>query len=96
MQHYEVTTSETIVRLEYSRSWIHGVFYSLFTLIVFVLDGSPPSDPPMSLVVRERVSGKVLYSDGPYFGAAGVDACNEALRVIEVLGVQGYIAREES
>lgn len=97
MNKYQVVADDAMVSLESSRSWFLQGLYWLLTAAIVLFDGSfVGSDPPLRLTVRDRRSGKLLHCEGPYFGAEAVAAADEAARVIRVLGVQGYIRREES
>ena len=50
----------------------------------------------MDLVIRDRYSRDVLYRDGTYWGEDGVAVAIEAKRVIDTLGVSGYVTRQTS
>jgi hypothetical protein len=63
-------------------------------IIGFYLSGEQALFAPVKVVIRDRVSGKVLYSEGPYEREVAVLVAEEASRVVKVLGVQGYLDRE--
>jgi hypothetical protein len=95
MKKFEIKSNEAIVSLEASRSWMIQGIYWLLTAVFAIFDGSfSPTDPPMNLVIRDVNSKKVRLKEGPYFGAEGVAMAGEASRVIEVLGIEGYIHRQ--
>jgi hypothetical protein len=92
---YTETTDEAVITLETSRSWLHQGVHWLVTSVIVLFDGSfMGEEPPMDLVVRDRQTGKKMYTSGPFSGTEAVDEALEAARVIRVLGVQGYVDRE--
>jgi hypothetical protein len=95
VKRYELVTDEALIRLEPSHSASRG-FYWLFNLVVAFFDGSMSTETPMDLVIRDRHSKDVVYRDGTFWGAEGVAVAEEAKRVIDVLGVNGYVRRQTS
>jgi hypothetical protein len=73
---------------------LQGVYWLIVSAIA-LFDGSfAGTDPPLDLVLRDPHDRRVLYRRGPLHGAEAVEDSKEAARVIQVLGVQGYIDRE--
>lgn len=95
MKRYELTTDEAVIRLEPSRSAARGLFW-LWNLFLAFFDGSIDGGTPMDLVIRDKRSRDVLYREGTFLGAEGVAMAEEAKRVIDSLGVNGYVRRQES
>jgi hypothetical protein len=92
---YTEITDETEITLEASRHWPHQAVHWLITTLIVLFDGSfMGEEPPMDLVVRDRRTGKKVYTSGPFTGAEAVNEAQEAARVIRALGIQGYVDRE--
>ena len=95
MKRYELSTAEALIRLEPSHSGQRGLYW-VFNLVFGFLGGAVDGDTPMDLVIRDRHTRDVLYREGTFSGAEGVVMAEEAKRVIDSLGVTGYIRRQES
>jgi hypothetical protein len=93
VKRYELTADDALIRLEPSHSGMRG-FYWLFNVVVFFLDGWLDADTPLDLVIRDPDSRAVLYRKGSFSGAEAIAAATEAKRVIDSLGVDGYVRRE--
>jgi hypothetical protein len=92
---YIEVTDDAEITLESSRNPVLQGLYWLISSAIVLFDGSyVGTDPPMDLVVRDREGHRVLYRKGPLHGADAVSEAQEAARVIRVVGVQGYVARE--
>ena len=95
MKRFELTTDEALVRLEPSHSAQRGLNW-LINLFLAFFDGSVDGGTPLDLVIRDRYSREVLHREGTFWGAEGVAAAEEAKRVIDSLGVSGYVRRQET
>lgn len=86
-----------MITLESARNPLLQGVYWLITSAIVLFDGSyVGTDPPLELVVRDRQSHRVLYRKGPFHGTEAVNEADEAARVINVLGIRGYVDRESS
>lgn len=90
-----MTTDEALVRLERSHSPLRGLYW-LMNLLLALFDGSVDGGTPLDLVIRDRYNREILYREGTFWGAEGVAAAEEAKRVIDSLGVNGYVRRQEA
>jgi len=92
---YREDLGDSVVTLESHQGWREAIHWVISTVLVF-FDGDTPEAGPWSarVVIRRSGSGRVLYSEGPYDADVARLAADEAVRVIRVLGVDGYIRRE--
>lgn len=83
---------DAVVTLEPHTGWRQGLHWAVSALLA-IFDGDTPESAPRSakVVIRNRHSGRVLYSEGPYDSEVAELVADEAVRVIRVLGVEGYI-----
>jgi hypothetical protein len=93
---YRNVIGNVVISTELSTSWLRELVHRLMSIVVFFFDGSSigPMNQRLKVVIRKRVSRKVLYSEGPYDGEVAILIAKEASRVVGVLGVQGYLDRE--
>jgi hypothetical protein len=91
---YRQTVEDAVVVLEPHVGLKQWLFRTVMVVAVFL--GDTPESAPRSakVVIRNRETGQVLYSEGPYDSEVAELIADEAVRVIRSLGVDGYIRRE--
>jgi hypothetical protein len=92
---YREVVDDVVVVLEPHTGWRQGFHWTVSVLLaVFDGDTPEPSPPSEKVVIKYRDSGRMLYSEGPYDAEVARLIADEAVRVIRVLGVDGYMRRE--
>jgi hypothetical protein len=95
MTKYTELTDEAEISLDASQHCLMQGLCWVLTAAIAMFDGSyAGSDPPLNLIVRDRRTGKIVHKAGPYHGAETVQEAQEAARSIRVIGIQGYVNRE--
>jgi hypothetical protein len=92
---YRQAVGDAVVALELHTGWRQGIHW-VVTALLAIFDGDTPEATPKSakVVIKSSDSGRLLYSEGPYDSEVAQLVADEAVRVIRVLGVDGYIRRE--